>query len=69
VQRVYRIGAHCQFSQQEMTKAFDALVTWVRGGTKPDGDSVDGDLSNAGMKFTDPLRPGDPGGVRVAPGL
>jgi len=22
-------------------------------------------LSNAGMKFTEPLRPGDPGGVRV----
>jgi hypothetical protein len=26
-----------------------------------------GDLSNAGMKFTEPLRPGDPGGVRIAP--
>jgi hypothetical protein len=28
---------------------------------------VYGDLSNAGMKFTDPLRPGDPGGVRIPP--
>jgi pimeloyl-ACP methyl ester carboxylesterase len=67
VQRVYRIGAHCQFSQPEMTKAFDDLVAWVRQGTKPQGDEVDGDLSNVGTKFTNPLRPGDPGGVRVAP--
>ena len=65
VQRVYRIGAHCQFSQPEMIKAFDDLVKWVRQGTKPEGDEVLGDLSNAGMKFTEPLRPGDPGGVRV----
>ena len=65
VQRVYRIGAHCQFSQPEMIKAFDDLVKWVRQGTKPEGDEVFGDLSNAGMKFTEPLRPGDPGGVRV----
>jgi len=65
VQRIYRIGAHCQFSQPEMIKAFDDLVKWVRQGTKPEGDEVFGDLSNAGMKFTEPLRPGDPGGVRV----
>jgi pimeloyl-ACP methyl ester carboxylesterase len=67
VQRVYRIGAHCQFSQPEMIKAFDDLTRWVRQGTKPEGDEVLGDLSNAGMKFTEPLRPGDPGGVRVVP--
>jgi pimeloyl-ACP methyl ester carboxylesterase len=67
VQRVYRIGAHCQFSQAEMIKAFDDLTKWVRQGTKPEGDEVIGDLSNAGLKFTEPLRPGDPGGVRVAP--
>jgi pimeloyl-ACP methyl ester carboxylesterase len=67
VQRVYRIGAHCQFSQAEMIEAFDDLTKWVRQGTKPEGDEVVGDLSNAGLKFTDPLRPGDPGGVRVAP--
>jgi hypothetical protein len=67
VQRIYRIGTHCQFSQPEMIKAFDDLVTWVRKGTRPDGDEVDGDLSNAGLKFTDPLRPNDPGGVRIAP--
>jgi dienelactone hydrolase len=64
-QRIYRIGAHCQFSQPEMTKAFDDLVAWVKTGTKPQGDDVDGDLSNAGMKFTDPLRQNDPGGRTV----
>jgi pimeloyl-ACP methyl ester carboxylesterase len=67
VQRVYRIGAHCQFSQPEMIKAFDDLTAWVRRGTKPEGDQVTGDLSNAGLKFTDPLRPGDPGRIRIGP--
>ncbi|HMF92986.1 MAG TPA: hypothetical protein VKE96_01770 [Vicinamibacterales bacterium] len=65
-QRIYRIGAHCQFSQPEMTKAFDDLVAWVQTGTKPQGDDVDGDLTNAGMTFTNPLRPNDPGGRTVA---
>jgi len=64
-QRIYRIGAHCQFSQPEMTKAFDDLVAWVKTGTKPQGDDVDGDLSNAGMTFTNPLRQNDPGGRSV----
>jgi hypothetical protein len=50
-----------------MAKAFDDLVTWVRTGTRPAGDEVDGDLTNAGMKFTEPLRPNDPGGVGIAP--
>jgi dienelactone hydrolase len=65
-QRIYRIGAHCQFSQLEMTKAFDDLVAWVKTGTKPQGDDVDADLTNAGMTFTNPLRPNDPGGRTVA---
>lgn len=64
-QRIYRIAGHCGFSQPEMVKAFDDLTTWVHKGTKPEGDEVYGDLSNAGMKFTDPLRPNDPGGIRV----
>lgn len=64
-QRIYRIGAHCQFSQPEMTKAFDDLVAWVKTGQKPQGDDVDADLSNAGMTFTNPLRPNDPGGRTV----
>jgi hypothetical protein len=64
-QRVYRIPGHCGFSQPEMTAAFDDLVKWVRLGVKPQGDEVEGDLSNAGLKFTQPLRPDDPGGLRV----
>ena len=64
-QRIYRIGAHCQFSQPEMTRAFDDLVAWVKGGAKPQGDDVDGDLSDAGLTFTNPLRPNDPGGRSI----
>ena len=64
-QRIYRIAGHCGFSQAEMVKAFDDLTTWVHKGTKPAGDEVYGDLTNAGMAFTNPLRPNDPGGVRV----
>jgi dienelactone hydrolase len=67
-QRVYRIAGHCGFSQPEMIKAFDDLMAWVHKGTKPAGDEVDGDLSNAGMTFTNPLRPNDPGGIRVTSG-
>jgi hypothetical protein len=66
VQRLYRIGNHCQFSQPEMIRAFDDLVKWVRDGVKPEGDDVLGDLTDAGRKFTEPLRPGDPGGLRPA---
>ena len=65
-QRIYRIAGHCGFSQSEMTRAFDDLTAWVHKGTKPEGDEVYGDLSNAGTKFTDPLRPNDPGGIRVS---
>jgi hypothetical protein len=66
-QRVYRIPGHCGFSPLEMASAFDDLVKWVTQGVKPEGDEVEGDLSNAGLKFTQPLRPSDPGGLRVGP--
>ncbi len=66
VQRLYRIGGHCQFSREEMIAAFDDLVKWTRDGTRPDGDDVMGDLSDAGRRFTSPLRPNDPGGLRIA---
>lgn len=48
-------------------KAFDDLVAWVHKNVQPEGDEVYGDLSNAGMKFTEPLRPNDPGTLRIAP--
>jgi ankyrin repeat protein len=69
VQRVYRIAGHCGFSQPEQIKAFDDLVKWVRQGIRPEGDEVLGDLSNAGMTFTNPLRPNDPGGLAIKPPL
>ena len=63
VQRAIRAGGHCKFSEQEMTSAFEDLVGWVRDGKKPKGEDLSGDLTNAGREFTNPLRPGDPGGV------
>jgi pimeloyl-ACP methyl ester carboxylesterase len=65
VQRVYRIPGHCAFSVPEQVQAFDDLVKWVREGVKPAGDSVFGDLTDAGKRFTNPLRPNDPGTVRI----
>jgi len=65
VQRIYRIAGHCRFSGPEMTKSFDDLVAWVTKGERPAGDDVSASLQNAGMKFTDPLRDGDPGTTHV----
>jgi hypothetical protein len=65
VQRIMRIPGHCAFSRPEQTRAFDDLVAWVRAGRRPEGDEVFGDLTNAGLRFTDPLRPGDPGTLRL----
>jgi pimeloyl-ACP methyl ester carboxylesterase len=67
VQRLYRIAGHCQFSQPEQVRAFDDMVKWVRQGIRPEGDQVEGDLSDAGRKFTEPLRPDDPGHTEVIP--
>jgi len=67
VQRIYRIPGHCAFSQAEMTRAFDDLVAWVTGGTRPAGDDVSASLADAGLTFTSPLREGDPGTTGAAP--
>lgn len=69
VQRVYRIAGHCQFSPTEEARAFEDLAGWVRGGARPQGDDLMGDLRDAGRTFTAPLRPGDPGhlDVTIAP--
>jgi len=66
VQRLYRAAGHCTFSAEEMSAAIDDLVAWVRGGEPPAGDTVLGDLSDAGRRFTKPLRPGDPGTLSTA---
>jgi pimeloyl-ACP methyl ester carboxylesterase len=64
VQRFIRAPGHCTFSGIEESQAFEDLVQWVRLGQRPDGDNVLADLSDTGRKFTNPLRPGDPGGIR-----
>jgi pimeloyl-ACP methyl ester carboxylesterase len=68
VQRIMRIPGHCQFSREEQVAAFDGLVRWVRDAVTPAGDDVLGDLTDAGRNFTNPLRPGDPGTVRITDG-
>jgi hypothetical protein len=65
VQRIYRIPGHCGFNAGEEARAFDDLAAWVHGGPKPDGDNIMGDLRDAGRKFTNPLRQGDPGHLSV----
>ncbi|HLZ70790.1 MAG TPA: prolyl oligopeptidase family serine peptidase [Dehalococcoidia bacterium] len=63
VQRAVRRPDHCQFSSNELERGFGDLVNWVEHGVKPAGDDLSNpDLRNAGLNFTDPLLPGDPGG-------
>ncbi|HEY7295028.1 MAG TPA: hypothetical protein VH916_08290, partial [Dehalococcoidia bacterium] len=63
VQRAIRRPDHCQFSAAELERGFSDLVNWVEHGVKPDGDDLGNpDLRNVGLRFTDPLLPGDPGG-------
>jgi pimeloyl-ACP methyl ester carboxylesterase len=65
VQRIIRAPGHCTFSGEEQVQAFADLALWVTTGARPAGDDVLADLSDAGKKFTNPLRPGDPGGIRA----
>jgi pimeloyl-ACP methyl ester carboxylesterase len=65
VQRIIRAAGHCTFSPAETTAAFDDLVAWVRTGRRPEGDDVMASLRDAGRRFTNPLRPGDPGTVTI----
>ena len=64
VQRLIRSSTHCEFSDEEVARAWDDLVAWVEGGTRPAGDDVSGNLSDSGKAFTSPLRPNDPGTTR-----
>lgn len=63
VQRAIRAGGHCKFSGEELTTAFADLAAWVKDGKKPKGEDLSGDLRDVGREFTNPLRPGDPGGM------
>jgi hypothetical protein len=67
VQRLYRAAGHCAFSDVELASAFDAFIAWTRGGPKPAGDNVLGNLSDAGRQFTNPRRPNDPGTLTMKP--
>lgn len=62
VQRAIRAPGHCNFSDAELTTAWEDLRDWVEDGDRPAGEDLRGDLSNAGLEFTNPLREGDPGG-------
>jgi pimeloyl-ACP methyl ester carboxylesterase len=61
VERSIRAGGHCQFSDQELRAAYEDLVAWVEEDERPEGEDISGDLTDAGRRFTNPLRPGDPG--------
>jgi hypothetical protein len=64
VQRAIRRPDHCQFTEVEREQAWDDLVRWVGHGTKPAGDDVLApDLRLIGLDWTNPLLPGDPGGL------
>ncbi len=64
VQRAIRRPDHCQFSEAEREQSWDDLVRWVEQGVKPEGDDVlSPDLSKIGLRWTNPLLPGDPGGL------
>ena len=65
VQRAIRRAGHCTFSQDERIAAFDDLASWVRDGTKPAGENLLGDLSDAGRTFTKPSLIDDPGGITI----
>jgi dienelactone hydrolase len=64
VQRAIRRPDHCQFTDAERSQSWDDLVGWVERGQKPSGDDVlNPDLSQIGLQWTNPLLPGDPGGL------
>lgn len=62
VQRAIRAVGHCEFSPNEVTTAFDDLVSWVEDGERPDGDEIlDRDAVNDpdyGCRFSDPAATG-----------
>jgi hypothetical protein len=56
VQRAVRWPGHCAFDGEVREQAFEDLVRWMEGGTRPDGDDVlAADLSRIGLRWT-PLR-------------
>jgi hypothetical protein len=66
VQRAVRTAQHCEFSATEAGQAWDDLIRWVRGGVRPDGDTVTDPTTVArpdfGCRFSD--RTAYPSGTR-----
>lgn len=60
VQRAIRGVSHCDFTQDEQTQAFDAMIDWEQKGIKPEGDEVLDAATVAnpayGCKFSSPSR-------------
>ncbi|MEV0895522.1 prolyl oligopeptidase family serine peptidase [Actinoplanes sp. NPDC049802] len=61
VSRAIRDVAHCGFTQAELRRGFDDLVTWVERGHRPAGDAVLDRRTVAaasfGCRFTEGVRP------------
>lgn len=61
VSRAIRANGHCDFTAAELTRGFDDLVSWVRGGHKPAGDAILDPKAVAapsfGCRFTVGVRP------------
>ncbi len=55
-----RNAGHGNFSREEILRAWQDLMQWVEQDEKPEGDDLLGDLAQAGIKFTNPIRDGDP---------
>jgi pimeloyl-ACP methyl ester carboxylesterase len=51
VQRAIRAVGHCEFSEAEITTAFDDLVAWVEDGVHPEGDVVTDPAAVAAADF------------------
>ena len=63
VQRAVRATGHCDFSDQELSRAAEDLMNWAENGVRPEGEDILGPLEDAGLDFTDPIREEDPGGL------
>jgi pimeloyl-ACP methyl ester carboxylesterase len=71
VQRAIRAAGHCEFSDAEVTRAWDDLVSWTASGVRPDGDAVTDPTAVSdpafGCRFTDVAAPASPTGVAFEP--
>ncbi|MFQ5968638.1 MAG: DUF6351 family protein [Acidimicrobiia bacterium] len=63
VQRAIRAPGHCEVSPAEIETAMADLTRWVEQGIEPEGEYLFGPLENVGLRFTNPRRDGDPGGL------